>query len=99
MSDPNYVDKTDSPEFEDKCLEITKERILDIRGYHLESFSETPDEWATGLAKLVIEWLEAPTDRELALEFEIGKMVAKQVSEYCTPDDSDVIESLEVDDE
>jgi len=92
---PFYKDKTATPEFEDERLEITKERINDIGGYFLESFSEAPDAWLFAMTKLVIEWLEAPTDRELALEFEIGKMVAKQVSDYCTPDDSDVIESLQ----
>ena len=92
---PFYKDKTATPEFEDERLEITKERINDIGGYFLESFSEVSDKLSVVLAKLVIEWLEAPTDRVLSIEFEIGRIVATQISDYCTPDDSDVIESLQ----
>ena len=97
--DPRTVDKTETPEFEDERLLITKERILDIRGYHLESFSEAPDEWAAGLAKLVIQWLDAPSDRLKAIETDIGVLVAVQLTGYCTPTDEDVLEALGGDDE
>ncbi len=95
---PFYVDKTESAEFEDERLEITKERICDLGGYHLEAFSEAPDEWAAGLAKLVIEWMMAPTGYMTSdLESDIGHMVAKQVAGYCTPTDEEVLEALEGD--
>ena len=95
---PFYVDPTESVEFEDKRLEITNDRINDSGGYLLESFSEAPEKWLSVLSDLVIEWVEAPSDREADITRVIGAMVAKQISGYCTPTDDEVLETLGGDD-
>jgi len=99
MMTPISKVKIDSPEFEDERLELTKERIRDLGGYHLEAFSEAPDEWAARLAELAIQWIEAPSDRLKAIETDIGVLVAVQLTGYCTPTDEDVLEALGGDDE
>jgi len=91
---PFYVDPTESVKFEDNCLEITKARISDSGGYLLESFSEAPEKWLSVLSDLVIEWVEAPSDKEADITRVIGAMVAVQISGYCTPTDDEVLEAL-----
>jgi hypothetical protein len=85
---PNYDDPIDTPAFEDKREEMSKERIQDVAGYFLESFTEAE---MTQLQELVDAVL-APASEQSS--WRIGDIVRDLVEGYCTPTDEQVLEEL-----
>ena len=91
---PFYNDPTESVAFEEEKDTLYRSRIADINGYFIEAFSESSDEWLRELSNLVLLWGDSSSDRVKDVEIEIGRLVARRIDEYCTPDDDDVLESL-----
>ena len=82
------VDQRYHPDWDDMQMEIWDDRILDINGYFLESFSEQSDENLRKLAKLI-------SDNENGTHtITIGAMVTKWVLNYCKPKDDEVDEVM-----
>ena len=95
---PFYNDPTESVAFEEEKEVIYRERVSDINGYIIESIGESSDEWLRELSNLVLLWGDSPSDKVNDVEIRIGKMVARRIDEYCTPDDDAVLDSLNKDD-
>ena len=84
----NKEDPRDSQDWEDMHINMWDDRILDINGYFLESFSEQSDENLRKLAKLI-------SDNENGTHtITIGAMVTKWVLNYCKPKDDEVDEVM-----
>ena len=87
-NDPNAPYNQDVGDWDDMQMEIWDDRILDINGYFLESFSEQSDENLRKLAKLI------SNNENGTHTITIGAMVTKWVLNYCKPKDDEVDEAM-----
>jgi hypothetical protein len=85
---PFYDDPTDSPDFEDKREELTIDRIQDVEGTFLESFTEADTLRLQELSEAVL----LPADEKSSIR--IGDIVRQMAEDYCTPTDEQVLEEL-----
>ena len=84
----NLEDLTETDAFADKKQELIKERLYDLHGWLLESFTESEDWFLMGLAVMI----NMPTDT--TCDQMLGMKVREQVLKYVTPPDDEVIEEL-----
>ena len=84
----------DSQEFEDEANRIFKERMEDYDGWFLDSFTQASDEELAYLSKLIVESRNAPLDKTSDYQRSISDAVYKLVTNYCEPDDTEVLEFL-----
>ena len=86
---PEYPE--DSPDWEDKHMEMWDERIMDINGYMLEAITERPDDELKKLARLIRD------NQNGTHTTTIGAIVSRWVIDYCKPSDHEVDEAFEQD--
>jgi len=79
---PEPIENTD--EFADMKESMQEERIKDINGWFIESFSEAPDATLKELSDCVLA----------GDNLRVGDIVSDLVHRYCTPDDEDVREAM-----
>ena len=84
----------DSPEFEDKAAQMFEERVSDINGWFLESFTEADDGDKEILAKLLIAARGCPSDKVPNYQRLISDAVYSMVIDRCEPLDAEVMEAL-----
>ena len=85
----NLEDLTETDAFADKKQELIKERLYDLHGWLLESFTESEDWFLMGLAVLINDMPTDTTGDQM-----LGMKVREQVLKYVTPPDAEVIEEL-----
>ena len=92
---PFYDDPTEGPAFEEKQEDLMRERISDVEGTFLESFTEADTSRLTELSEAVL----LPADEKSSIR--IGDIVREMVEGYCTVPDDEILDSLnqEPDDE
>jgi len=91
---PFYNDPTETTAFAEAKEVLYREKIADINGYFTESITEASDEWLKELSNLVLLWGDSPSDKVKDIELLIGRLVARRVDEYCTPDDDEILEAI-----
>jgi hypothetical protein len=84
----NQEDIEDTDEFQNKKLEMWKDKISDGAGYMLESISERSSSDLNRLGKMIRDNVNG------TYTVAIGALVSKWVWDYCEPADDDVIEEL-----
>ena len=89
---PEAVENTDI--FQGVKEDLYRKKVQDLNGYFIESLTESTDEWLKQLSDLCLQWGDVPADRVKDIELEIGRLVARRVDEYCSPDDDEVREAM-----
>lgn len=83
-NDPRTVDITENLDFVDKRDQLTRERVMDLNGWLVESITEASDANLTELAEAIIS----------GDNLRAGDIVSDLVYRYCTPSDDEVREEL-----